>query len=63
MDAYRAVGADPLNTKSTVAKNDVAEFMNVNFELEVDLDKLFDTPAGPALSYEEFKKILVDTAA
>lgn len=59
MDTYRAVGSDPLGEKSTVGKDAISEFMLANFELEVDIDQVFDAPAGPSLSYEQFKNLLI----
>jgi len=60
LDTYRAVSGNPADAKSTVAKGDVMNLLQDNYELEVDLDKLFDTPGGTNLTYEEFKKILID---
>ena len=63
-DTYRAVGADPTDEKSTVGKSAITEFMQAHFELDVDLDKVFDSvPPGPALNYDDFKKILVPNEA
>jgi len=59
LDTYRAVGSDPLDEKSTVGKDAISEFMLANFELEVDIDQVFDAPAGPSLSYEQFKNLLI----
>jgi len=57
-DAFRAFGGNPQDPKAAVEKPDFVQFMLEKYELDVDVDVVFDSGAS-SLTVADFEKLLL----
>lgn len=60
-DVFRALGGSDV-TKDTVSKDAVKTLLASDYELDAQLDSLFDTIPGDKVNYEQFKKVMMEAS-
>jgi len=58
LDAFRALEANPEDEKARVSKEQFANFMKDNYELDCDLDEMFGVPGETELKLKDFENFL-----